>query len=162
MRATVQTPCEVIEMLNRRRAAIQAFLVEGLRDPPGRRRCRLLEESVVLDRSARLVDVFLRAIRAEAAALGEVLARWTEDGRREGFSPFDWPRALSLLEEKVAAIVSEEAADPGTALGRVAAVLASARERLGESRATQEGEASPPSLGEAPSEDRVLAGAGHR
>lgn len=156
------SPCEVFEILNRRRAALQAFLVEGLRDSPGRRRCPLLEESVVLDRSARLVDAFLRALRAEAAALGEVLARWAEDGFREGLSPADWLRALNLLEEKVAVLVREETADPGTALGRVAAVLASARERLGESRATPEGEASPPSSDQARSEARVLAGTGPR
>ncbi len=158
----MQTPCEVIALLNRRRAAIQAFLVEGLRDPPGRRRCRLLEESVVLDRSARLVDAFLRAVCAEAQALGEFIARLAEEGRREGHSPLDWLRALNLLEEKVVALVREEAVDPGTALRRVAAVLASARDRLGGSRATPEGEASPPSVGEAPPEDRLLAGAGPR
>lgn len=154
----MQTPCEVFEMLNRRRAAIQAFLVEGLREPPGRRRCRLLEESVVLDRSARLVDAFLRAIRAEAAALGEVMARWVEDGRREGHTTGEWSRALNLLEEKVAALVRDEASDPSTALGRVAAVLAAARERLRDSQEAPAGAAA--SEEKASPGGRVVAGAG--
>ncbi len=125
----MQTPCEVFEVLARKRAAIQSFLVAGLHEPAGRRRCRLLEESVVLDRSARLVDAFLRAVRAEAQALGDFVARLSEDARREGFSPLYWLRAVHLLEQKVLSLLREEAGDQDPTLARVSAVFEDAKER---------------------------------
>lgn len=156
----MQTPCELFDRLARQRAAILAFLVSGWCDRPGHRRCRLLEESVVLDRSARLVDAFLRAVRAEAAALGDFVVRLVQDGREEGQTPGDWLHALNLLEEKVVSLVREEVADPGGALGRVAAVLATARERLCRLRdAVQD---APFPAGEAPDVDRSRTGATSR
>ncbi len=125
----MQTPCEIFEVLARKRAAIQAFLVAGLHEPPGRRRYRLLEESVVLDRSARLVDAFLRAIRAEAQALGDFVARLAEDARREGSSPLDWLRALNLLEQKVRSLIPEDARARASDLARISEVIEEAREQ---------------------------------
>lgn len=139
----MQSPCDWIEMLNRRRAAIQASLVAAWREPVGRGWCRLLEESVVLDRSARLVDALLRAIRAEAATLGDLVARWIEDGRRDHQSAGHWLGVLDLLEEKVISIVREEISDPSPAIRRIMAVFALARERIDRSRETTTNASSP-------------------